>query len=76
MVSKGEMWAFDSNCITQLQSQMSTNSIAHNCITQLPLSIFEMRQPTTQVSEYENYIYFVEIASIGNSEKTLHPFSP
>ena len=29
MVSKGEMWVFDSSCITQPQSQISTDSIAH-----------------------------------------------
>ena len=26
MVSKGEMWVFDSSCITQPQSQISTDS--------------------------------------------------
>ena len=34
MASKGEMWVFASSCITQLQSQMTTDSIAHNCIAQ------------------------------------------
>ena len=29
MVSKGEMWVFDSSCIRQPQSQISTDSIAH-----------------------------------------------
>ena len=29
MVNKGEMWVFDSSCITQPQSQISTDSIAH-----------------------------------------------
>ena len=32
MVSKGEMWVFDSSCITQPQSQISTDSIPHNCL--------------------------------------------
>ena len=31
MVSEGEMWVFNSSCITQPQSQISTDSIAHNC---------------------------------------------
>ena len=30
-VSKGEMWVFDWSCITQLQSQITTDNIAHNC---------------------------------------------
>ena len=30
MVSKGEMWEFDSSCITQPQSQIATDSKAHN----------------------------------------------
>ena len=42
VTSKGEMWVFDSSCITQLQSEITTDSIAHNCITQSPLSISEM----------------------------------
>ena len=42
-MSKGEMWVFDLNCIAQLQSQVMTDSIAHNCIAQSPLSISEMR---------------------------------
>ena len=29
MVSKGEMWVFDSSCITQPQSQIETDSITH-----------------------------------------------
>ena len=33
MASKGEMWVFDLSCITQLQSEITTDSIAHNCIT-------------------------------------------
>ena len=28
------MWVFDSSCITQPQSQISTDSIAHNCLAQ------------------------------------------
>ena len=36
MVSKGEMWVFDSSSITQLQSQITTDSIVHNCIAQSP----------------------------------------
>ena len=35
MVSKGEMWVFNSSCITQLQNQITTDSIAHNCISPL-----------------------------------------
>ena len=42
MASKGEMWVFDSSCITQLQREITTDSIAHNCITQSPLSISEI----------------------------------
>ena len=34
MVRKGEMWVFESSCITQPQSQLATDSIAHNCIAQ------------------------------------------
>ena len=34
MVSKGEMWVFDSSCITQPQSQIMTDSKAHNYIAQ------------------------------------------
>ena len=41
MASKGEMWVFDPSCITQPQSEITTDSIAHNCITQSPLSISE-----------------------------------
>ena len=33
-MSKGEMWVFDPSCITQLQSQITTDSIAQNCIAQ------------------------------------------
>ena len=36
VVSKGEMWVFHSSCMTQLQSEITTESIAHNCITQSP----------------------------------------
>ena len=36
VASKGEMWVFDSSCITQLQSQTATDSLADNCITQSP----------------------------------------
>ena len=43
MARKGEMWVFDSSCITQLQSQITTGSLAHNCIT-----------PVTQLSEHPN----------------------
>ena len=32
MKSKGEMWVFDSSCITKLQIQIMTDSIAHYCI--------------------------------------------
>ena len=31
-----EMWVFDSSCITQLKSEITTDSIAHNCLTQSP----------------------------------------
>ena len=41
VASKGEMWVFDPSCITQPQSEITTDSIAHNCITQSPLSISE-----------------------------------
>ena len=47
VAKKGEMWVFDSICITQLQSEKTTDSLAHNCITQSSLSISEMR-PTNQ----------------------------
>ena len=54
---KGKMWVFDSSCITQLQSEITTNSIARNCIRQSPLSISEM-QPTNHPNEqmWEWYI--------------------
>ena len=42
----GEMRVFDLSCIAQLQLTL-TDSIAHNCITQSPLSISGM-QPTNQ----------------------------
>ena len=50
MASKGEMWVFDSSCIMQLQSEITTDSIAYNWIMQSPLSISEM-QPTNHPSE-------------------------
>ena len=34
VVRKGEIWVFNSSCITQPQSQIGTDSIAHNCIAQ------------------------------------------
>ena len=73
VASKGEMWVFDSSCITQLQSEITTDSIAHNCITQSPLSISEM-QPTNHPSEqmWEWYIYEMKllIKPTENSEKS------
>ena len=41
MVSKGEMWVFDSSCITQSQSQIETDSIAHNCTVLFCQSLFD-----------------------------------
>ena len=40
MVSKGEMWVFDSSCIAQLRSQITTDSIAHNCIAHFTLKAY------------------------------------
>ena len=36
MLGNGEMWVFDLNCISQIESQIKTNGIAHNCIAQSP----------------------------------------
>ena len=51
VTSKCEMWVFDLSCITQLQSQVTlTDSIAHNCMAQSPLSISEMKPTHHQTS--------------------------
>ena len=69
---KGKMWVFDSSCITQLQSEITTNSIARNCIRQSPLSISEM-QPTNHPSEQMwDDIYEMKLLMVPteNSEKS------
>ena len=51
MASKGEMWVFDSSCITQLHSEITTDSIAHNCIRQSPLSMSKTQISPLLVTE-------------------------
>ena len=51
MVNKGEMWVLDWSCITQLQSEITTDSKAYNCVTHaVTFYSYQRRsQPTTQV---------------------------
>ena len=65
--------AIDSSCIPQLQSQITTDSIAHNCIAQSHKAYLRSGQPTTQVSECENDIHISNemlIEPIGNPGKS------
>ena len=56
MVSKGETLVFDSSCITQLQSQITTDSMLITALRSQLKAYLRGGQPTNQVSECENDI--------------------
>jgi len=69
MVSKGEMWEFDSSCITQPQSQIATDSIAHNCIVQSHWSIIPVGSFVILHVKHENLVSKkVKITSIKSAQ--------
>lgn len=74
MASDGEMWVFGSSCITQLQSEIRTDSIAHNCITQSPFSISET-QPTNHPSVV-GWLGGWLAAQVWSQRPTFRPCSP
>ena len=76
MASKGEMWVFDLSCITQLQSQMTNDSITHNCIAHLRCGHSHIRSlGLTWVVDWLYYLRNTMPLCSPPPPKKRHPFT-